>query len=237
MKEDLKDLRQMDANLGEAIRMEEMERPQLPPSLNARLLQRAEKEVNQPTKRRTVKFWPWVAAACVAAVIAVVLAPPKFDEGVSEGKQVAELQQDTAKVNTDDQQPSTPLQKENLAIQPEEQATPQLLAEATPEKTHAKPKVKDTEKVEQTDAEPIEVEDLADEKTYLAEATSTEVLPKKEPKVLSESDIPVTRPENLRYTKEELALMKKQANEAYMKWVELELEISKYNIEQTAANN
>ena len=52
---------------------------------------------------------------------------------------------------------------------------------------------------------------------------------------LTERDIPITRPENLKYTPEEIALMKKQANEAYLKWAELELEISKYNLEQASS--
>ena len=51
---------------------------------------------------------------------------------------------------------------------------------------------------------------------------------------LTERDIPITRPENYKYTPEEIALMKKQANEAYLKWAQLELEIAKYNLEQTA---
>ena len=54
------------------------------------------------------------------------------------------------------------------------------------------------------------------------------------PKTLTDSDIPITRPENYKYTPEEIALMKKQAAEAYLKWVELELEIAKHNMEQTA---
>jgi hypothetical protein len=54
------------------------------------------------------------------------------------------------------------------------------------------------------------------------------------PKTLTERDIPITRPENYKYTPEEIALMKKQAAEAYLKWVELELEIAKHNMEQTA---
>ena len=58
--------------------------------------------------------------------------------------------------------------------------------------------------------------------------------PQSQPVTLTERDIPITRPENYQYTPEELALMKKQANEAYLKWVELELEISKCNLEQTA---
>ena len=56
------------------------------------------------------------------------------------------------------------------------------------------------------------------------------------PQMLTERDIPITRPENYEYTPEEIALMKKQAREAYLKWVELELEIAKYNQEQTANN-
>ena len=54
--------------------------------------------------------------------------------------------------------------------------------------------------------------------------------------MLTERDIPITRPENYKYTPEEIALMKKQANEAYLKWVELEMEIAKNNLEQTAQN-
>ena len=53
---------------------------------------------------------------------------------------------------------------------------------------------------------------------------------------MSERDIPITRPENYKYTPEELAQLKKQAAEAYLKWVELELEISKNNLQQTAQN-
>ena len=52
--------------------------------------------------------------------------------------------------------------------------------------------------------------------------------------VLTERDIPISRPENYRYTPEELALMRRQANEAYVKWMELELEIMNYQYEQVA---
>ena len=51
--------------------------------------------------------------------------------------------------------------------------------------------------------------------------------------VLTERDIPITRPENYKYTPEEIALLKRQAAEAYLKWVELELEIAKHSQEQT----
>ena len=76
MNEDqLNTLRQQDMNLRDAIRMDEMERPQMPADLNARLMKRMAEEQAKPQRRRMV--WPWIAAACVAAVIAVYLTPPK----------------------------------------------------------------------------------------------------------------------------------------------------------------
>jgi hypothetical protein len=54
------------------------------------------------------------------------------------------------------------------------------------------------------------------------------------PVTLTERDIPITRPENYHYTPEELALMRRQADEAYLKWKQLELEIAKHKLEQTA---
>jgi hypothetical protein len=65
-------------------------------------------------------------------------------------------------------------------------------------------------------------------------AVAETVKPQEKVVTLTERDIPITRPENYKYTPEELALMKKQANEAYLKWAQLELEIAKYNLEQTA---
>ena len=71
-----------------------------------------------------------------------------------------------------------------------------------------------------------------------SEEKSTTDLPRTQAKpqqvVLTERDIPISRPENYRYTPEELALMRRQANEAYVKWMELELEIMNYQYEQVA---
>ena len=72
--------------------------------------------------------------------------------------------------------------------------------------------------------------------TELAIAEAPYQQPEVKPAVLTERDIPITRPENYHYTPEEIALLKKQADDAYMKWVQLELEIAKYNLEQMANN-
>ena len=65
--------RQTDANLRNALEMDEAERPQMPADLNERLMQRMAKEQKQP--RRIV--WPWIAAACVAGIMVIWLMPPR----------------------------------------------------------------------------------------------------------------------------------------------------------------
>ena len=79
-------------------------------------------------------------------------------------------------------------------------------------------------------AEEVVGEMAAKPKAELAQGA----MPSAKNETLTDSDIPITRPENYHYTAEEIALMKRRANEAYLKWVELELEIAKYNQEQTA---
>ena len=68
----------MENNIKKAIRNEELSRPPLPKDLNAQLMKRVEKEVNgnKPGIRKRI-VWPWIAAACVAAIIVVYLTPPK----------------------------------------------------------------------------------------------------------------------------------------------------------------
>ena len=77
-----------------------------------------------------------------------------------------------------------------------------------------------------------ELEVTASEEKALADLPPTQAKPQQV--VMTERDIPISRPENYRYTPEELALMRKQANEAYVKWMELEMEIMKYQFEQIA---
>jgi hypothetical protein len=85
----------------------------------------------------------------------------------------------------------------------------------------------------QTPVEEVPVTPTADEaRKDLAVAETT--MSQEQSVTLTERDIPMTRPENYKYTPEELALMKKQAYEAYLKWAKLELEIIKHNLEQTA---
>ena len=214
MNEDqLNTLRQQDINLRDAIRMDEMERPQMPADLNARLMKRMAEEQAKPQRRRLL--WPWIAAACVAGVIAVYLTPPKdFVGEVNEAPVVA------AKVEQPAAEPAQTI-VEQPAAQPVQVPIKRIVAKVEPKKVET-PSVVPQE-------QPATTEQLLAQETKPVEQ-------KVEQKsvTLTERDIPITRPENYKYTPEEIALMKKQANEAYMKWVELELEIAKNNLEQTA---
>ena len=213
-------LRQQDTNLRDAIWQEETERPQMPADLNERLMQRVAKEEKKP--RRII--WPWIAAACVAGVLMIWLTPPKeaptTDVVVEQKPEVehpvkGEAPQIAEVKPTAPQVVETP-RKEEVAKQ-----------KTTVAKRNAALLAQETPKVE-TPATPTA------EPAHMDLAVAETAKPEPEPVMLTERDIPVTRPENYRYTPEELALMKKQANEAYLKWVELELEISKQTMEQTA---
>ena len=214
MKQDIK-------NIHKAIRQNEAEHPPMPADLNARLMQRVEKEVNsKPVVSHRHTFWPWIAAACVAGVVMMFLMPPKQD--------IIDIEEvKTAKVDV----PTEPQQ-----VEPVEEVKPQQITANIEPEIKAKPKVHTTEAVT-IDEQLAKVEvlqenvDVAEQEVAVIEETPTA---EPQPRMLTERDIPITRPENYKYTKEEIALMKKQANEAYLKWVELEIEISKYNLENTA---
>ena len=218
--ERLNELRQTDANLREALMKGETERPQMPADLNERLMQRM---ATQKEKKPRRIVWPWIAAACVAGVMMIWLTPPAS--------------------------PPAPLQEARGVVAPErheveEPKTAKVETEATapmstPVKSR-KPQVKTT--VVKRDAALLAQETKAEEpaaapvvdEVHKDLAVAETAKPQEKMVTMTERDIPITRPENYKYTTEELALMKKQANEAYLKWAQLELEIAKHNLEQTA---
>ena len=206
-------LRQTDTNLRDALKMDEVECPQMSADLNERLMQRVANEKKRP--RHII--WPWIAAACVAGVMIVWLTPPKennTDVVVAENKPKVETpiinKVEPAKVEEAPKEIKAVKAVKRISVKSEKP----LLAQET--KTE----------------EPVIAPVVNEPNTALA---VVEVAKLQEKMVMmTERDIPITRPENYKYTPEELALMKKQANEAYLKWVELEMEIAKNNLEQTA---
>ena len=210
--------------LREAIRHEEMARHSLPTDINERIMRRMEQEtVRKKGQKRLRKLWPWLAAACVAAFILVYTAPPEKE--VTESRSTAEITEAETPKRLSTEMCST--EKRST-----ESRAKEMIAMAKPEKViTVKQKA---HKVVTAKRDTISEKKEEDKVCNLAMAEKAEE--RQKPRTISESDLPITRPENLRYTPEEIALMKRLANEAYIKWVKLELEIAKYNIEQSAYN-
>lgn len=219
--EQLNTLRQQDNALCEALRQDEAELPQMPADLNARLMKRmAQKKPVAKTRR----LWPWVAAACVAAFIIVNIMPPKASPPAPLAKERGVVTPDTHRA------------EKPMIAEVEREAAQPAAAPTKAKKAKARTNVVKHDVAllaqETTAAEPVTPEVKAEEeaKPELAQAVTQDA----KPMTLTERDIPITRPENYKYTPEEIALLKKQADEAYLKWVELELEIAKHHLEQTA---
>lgn len=209
---------QTDVNLRDAIQQEEQQLPQMPADLNARLMQRM--SAQQPRRQRRV--WPWIAAACVAAILVVYLTPPKFWQGGGADY--------TAQTDVRGQCPgrdlsgSRPLTSAADSLKPQQPVAPVAPA--------AQPKAKKLRRNPVVVPDKLMAAQTAPDSAQPVLVAAAAPQPAAKMKVITERDIPITRPENYQHTPEELALLKKQAAEAYLKWVELELEISRNNLEQ-----
>ena len=241
---DLYTILQRDDNLREAIRRREQKLPPMPADLNDRLMKRLGPTPNpipglcpptrslSPREGRT-KSLRWVAAAaCLLIIIGigVALMPSKESPGSGEfairQDGVGDLKSPEAIKNHRIANPNTQDSRITNSTEPKAMA----VAES---KTVRKPKKKaapiQTASIEQKDSSLITHNSSPRNDSSLITLHSS-----LKPAVLTERDIPITRPENYRYTPEEIALLKKQADDAYVKWVQLELEIAKYNLEQMA---
>jgi len=172
-----------------------------------------------PTASRTRKLWPWIAAACAVAFIAVIATPPKSDTQATE--MVAKVDPAT--------QPVAPAAEQSAVVAPAA-VTPAIVAKASPKVSKAIQKAPKTA----APAKPEAIEPAV-EHILAAATTAQSAVVEEKMVVMSERDIPITRPENYKYTPEELAQLKKQAAEAYLKWVELEMEISRNNMQTAEA--
>ena len=217
--EKLKAALKNDTALRDAIKLDEMEAPKMAADLNARLMKRMAAEA--PAASRTRKLWPWIAAACAIAFIAVIATPPKSDTQATE--MVAKVEPATQPVAPAAEQSAA----EQSAVVAPAAVTPAIVAKASPKVSKAIQKAPKTA----APAKPEAIEPAV-EHILAAATTAQSAVAEEKMVVMSERDIPITRPENYKYTPEELAQLKKQAAEAYLKWVELEMEISKNNLEQ-----
>ena len=120
-----------------------------------RLMQRIEQQDDKPVQHR-MKFWPWIAAACVAAFLVVLLAPPR-KEAITE-PQIAKLTPKTETVEVIETEPkAVESQKQNISQVTEEPRQPHKAnCKANVSKSIAKEEVPTPRPVEEGDIVPFE---------------------------------------------------------------------------------
>jgi hypothetical protein len=120
-----------------------------------RLMQRIEQQDDKPVQHR-MKFWPWIAAACVAAFLVVLLAPPR-KEAITE-PQIAKLTPKTETVEVIETEPkAVESQKQNISQVTEEPRQPHKAnCKANVSKSIAKEEVPTPRPVEESDIVPFE---------------------------------------------------------------------------------
>ena len=237
---DLYTILQRDDNLREAIRRREQKLPTMPASLKEKPFpnpSRREGRIKSlPSRGRLegASYWGRLvgAAACLLIIIGIGVALMPSKESPSSGEfairqdGVGDLKSPEVIKNHRIANPNTQDSRITNSSEPKAMA----VAES---KTIRKPKKKaapiQTASIEQKDSSLITHNSSPRNDSSLFTLHSS-----LKPAGLTERDIPITRPENYRYTPEEIALLKKQADDAYVKWVQLELEIAKYNLEQMA---
>ena len=242
---DLYTILQRDDNLRKAIHRREQKQPTMPADLNERLMKRLGPTPNpipglcpptrslSPREGRT-KSLRWLAAvACLLIIIGIGVALMPSKESPSSGEfairqdGVGDLKSPEAIKNHRIANPNTQDSRITNSTEPKAMA---VAESKTVRKSKKKAAPIQTASIEQKDSSLFTLHSSL-QKNDSSLITLHSSL---KPAVLTERDIPITRPENYRYTPEEIALLKKQADDAYVKWVQLELEIAKYNLEQMA---
>ena len=232
---DLYTILQRDDNLREAIRRREQKQSTMPADLNDRLMKRLGATPSLPPRgEERTKSLRWLAAAaCLLIIIGIGVALMPSKESPSSGEfairqdGVGDLKSPEAIKNHRIANPNTQDSRITNSTEPKAMA---VAESKTVRKSKKKAAPIQTASIEQKDSSLFTLHSSL-QKNDSSLFTHNSSL---NPAVLTERDIPITRPENYRYTPEEIALLKKQADDAYVKWVQLELEIAKYNLEQMA---
>ena len=188
-------------------------------------------------KPHSIRLWSWVAAACVAALF-IFIGPPKEDTvskpHIAQVEQLSKATEEPKTVEPQDMDNSEvsamplPTRKSCVSRRAAKEQHKSSIRQETELIAMEEPR----EEAKLQEYVMTETPSITEQEVAMVEEPTFE----SEPEVLSDRDLPITSPENFRLTKEELALIVRQENEAYLKQVKQELEIAKYNQKQMALN-
>lgn len=199
-----------DSNLRKALAHKEQLLPEMPADLNERLMQRV-----ADTRRRNRRIvWPWVAAACIAGVISIVLMPPK--ESTTGVASSVECVASNTDVNTEEDKHTDTLKvtTEDMPVMTKRKVTYHTQQVAVVSKPQPKDDTAEVTSTATSEQAPLEYITADGNKIIIA-----------------------TNPERLKYTPEEIEKLKERVRQKYIELLQLETEIFEATQEQLSAMN
>lgn len=212
---------------------EELERmlgPQCEFHASEELKDKVMNEARAVSRPRRLRLIPWLAAACVAGILVIFLTPPKDSSTATSGNVTATA---SGNVTATTSESSTTATSESTASadigQNRQPGSVKPTASGNPKKEKY---------IATTPAGRKRTADEHAPKECTATAAANDSLDNGQwVTLISETDLPITCPENAKYTPEEIEQLKRQARQAYLNWIRLEIEIASHNLQQTANVN
>lgn len=219
----------MEDNFLNTEELERMLSPQCEFHASEELKDKVMNEARAVSRSRRLRLIPWLAAACVAGILVIFLTPPK-DSGTVTSENVASATSGNVTAATTES--STTATSESTVADIGQNG----------QQGSVKPKTAENpQKEKYIAAAPAKRKRTADEhapKECTATAAANDSIDNGQwVTLISETDLPITCPENAKYTPEEIEQLKRQARQAYLNWIRLEIEIASHNLQQTANVN
>ena len=185
--------------------LEQLLKPQCECHASDKLKDEVIAKAKAEVRPRKVRLLPWLAAACVAGIIGLFLMPPEQSE-------------DKARAKVE----SVKLKDESVKSKVEsiknEVAKPEPYVAVVDRKQQVKTSVRNVKAEEPVVQEPKQIQPK--ENAMPIEQYDEEMM-------LSENDVPITRPENLIDTPEDLALIARLEKQAFINRMREQVEIAK----------
>lgn len=211
----------MEDNFFSTEELERMLSPQCEFHASEELKDKVMNEARVVSRPRRLRLIPWLAAACVAGILVIFLTPPK-DSGTATSENVTAAATERSTAATSESTVADIGQNgQQGSVKPKTAENPpkEKYIAAAPAKRKRTADGHATKECRQTAA----ANDSIDNGQWAT--------------LISETDLPITCPENAKYTPEEIEQLKRQARQAYLNWIRLEIEIASHNLQQTANAN
>ena len=212
----------MEDNFLNTEELERMLSPQCEFHASEELKDKVMNEARAVSRPRRLRLIPWLAAACVVGILVIFLTPPK-DSGTATSENVTAATTENVAATTSKSSASADIGQNGQqgSVKPKTSENPkkEKLIAAAPAKRKRTADGHAPKECRQTAA----TRDSLDNGQWAT--------------LISETDLPITCPENAKYTPEEIEQLKRQARQAYLNWIRLEIEIASHNLQQTANAN